>query len=311
MVFSYSSAGDLGGHLVEVGDQFHRRVAVGAHERHRAVKRVERLLDRLRLCLGEFVEHDPARGEVRRHLLRIIQDGARLARFRDLEAERRIDHRRFHVAGEQIGHQAAAADRHAGEVDLPVLDGPQRQQVGARSCRRDRDLLAVEVLDVERRFCRHHQLPAEIAHRGVGDDPRHHAFLAARRYQRRRIEDDVGRARRHALERLGAAAIDRELCGDAFLFEQFLPHRGLGNGRRPIGLGRQPDPDRFGGGCGCGQQGNSGERQQGVTAGEVHCGVSSMLSFILPGASLPTSCSLRVSSKSTRWVVVISRYRLP
>ena len=152
MVLSYSSAGDLRRDLVEIGDQLDRRVAVGAHERDRAVERVERLLHQLRLLRGEFVEHDPAAGEVRRHFRGIVEQGARLARFRDLEAQRRIDHGGIDIAGEQVRHQAAAADRHAGEIDLAVLDGPQRQQVGAGAGRRDRDLLAVEVLDVERRL---------------------------------------------------------------------------------------------------------------------------------------------------------------
>ena len=253
---------DLRRHLVEIGDQLDRGVAVGAHEGDGAIKRVQRLLHHLRLRFRELVEHDPARGEVRRHGGRVVEDGACFARFEDLEAQRRIDHGGVDIAGEQVRHQAAAADGHAGEIDLAVLDGPQRQQVRARAGRGDRDLLAVEILDVERRLRRHHQLPAEIAHGGVGDDLAHHALLAAGRHQRGRVEDDVGGARCHALKGLGAGAVDRQLRRDAFLLEQLLPHRGLGDRRGPVGLGRQPDADGFGlGSRGSGHECESGQHQ--------------------------------------------------
>ena len=142
--------GDLTGHLIEVCDQLDRGVAIVAHEGDGTIERVERLLHQRRFFLREFVEHDPARGQVRRHFPGIIQDGSRFARFRNLEAQGRIDHRGVDIVGEQIGHQPAAADRHAGEVDLPILDGPKRQEVRAGAGRRDRDLLAVEVLDLQR-----------------------------------------------------------------------------------------------------------------------------------------------------------------
>ena len=73
----------------------------------------------------------PVGGEVRRHFLGVVEDGAGFARLGDLEAQRRVDHGRVHIAGEQVRHQAAAADGHAGEFDLLVLLGPQREQVGA------------------------------------------------------------------------------------------------------------------------------------------------------------------------------------
>jgi hypothetical protein len=122
---------DLGRDFVELGDQLDGGVLVGAHEHQRAVQCVQRLLHHLRLVLRIFVERDPACGEVRRHFLGEVEDGARFARFGDLEAQRRIDHGRIDIAGEQVRHQPAAADGHAGEFDLLVLLGPQRQQVGA------------------------------------------------------------------------------------------------------------------------------------------------------------------------------------
>src|SRR3984957_15511666 len=67
--------GDVGGHLVEFADKFDRRFAVVAHEHQPAVERVQRLLHHLRLLLGEFIGHDPARGQARRNGGGVIEDG--------------------------------------------------------------------------------------------------------------------------------------------------------------------------------------------------------------------------------------------
>ena len=91
---------------------------------------------------------------------------------------------------------------------------------------------------------------------------RHHALLASGGDQRGRIEDDVGGARSHAFERLGAAAVDRQLGLNAFLLEQFLPHGRLGDRRRPVGLGRQADANGFGGVRRAGEHGGGDERRQ-------------------------------------------------
>ena len=90
-------------------------------------------------------------------------------------------------------------------------------------------------------FGLHHQVPAVIAERGARDVLRHHALLDAGRDRGRRVEDHVGGARRHRLVAFRAAAIDRQLRLDAFLVEQLLAQRGLGDDGRVIGLGRQPD----------------------------------------------------------------------
>jgi hypothetical protein len=68
---------DVGGNLIEIGDQLDGRVLVAAHERQRAIQRVERLLHHMRLLLRVFVGRDPAGREVGRRILRVIEDGAR------------------------------------------------------------------------------------------------------------------------------------------------------------------------------------------------------------------------------------------
>jgi hypothetical protein len=96
-------------------------------------------------------------------------------------------------------------------------------------------------------FRKRHQLPAVIARGGTGEHLGVHALLASGRYQRGGVENDVGGARRHRLERLGAAAIDRQFGCDAFLLEQFLANRGFRDRGRPVGLGGKPDADGVGG----------------------------------------------------------------
>ena len=274
---------DLGRDFIEFGDQFDGSVLVGAHERERAIERIQRLLHHLRLVLHVFVERDPAGGEIRRHFLGEVEDAARFARFGDLEAQRRIDHRRIDIAGEQVRHQPAAADRHAGELDLLVLLGPQRQQVGAGACGGDRDLLAFQIADAERRFRKRHQLPAVIAHGGVGEHFGIHALLASGRHQRGGVENDVGGACCHRFKSLGAAAIDRQFGRDAFLLEQFLAHRGFRDRGRPIGFCRKADADGVGGlrDGRCAKQGGCRYRCQYVTSCDAHCDVS--LCFFLIG----------------------------
>ncbi|MGY2904256.1 hypothetical protein [Bradyrhizobium sp. URHC0002] len=107
-------------------------------------------------------------------------------------------------------------------------------------------LLAFQIVDAERRFRKRHQLPAVITRGGAGEHLGVHALLASGRHQRSGVENDVGGARRHRLERLGAAAIDREFGRDAFFFEQFLPHRGFRDRGRPVSLGGKPDANGVG-----------------------------------------------------------------
>ena len=128
------------------------------------------------------------------------------------------------------------------KLDLAVGLRPQRQDVGAGAGRRDADLLAGEFARVlDRRVGLHHEMPAVIAERRAGDVLRHHALLDAGRDRGGRIQDHVGGAGRHRLVAFRAAAIDRQLRLDAFLVEQLLAQRGLGDDGRVIGLGRQPD----------------------------------------------------------------------
>jgi hypothetical protein len=100
-------------------------------------------------------------------------------------------------------------------------------------------------------------MPAVIAKRRAGDVLRQHALLDAGGDRRGRVHDHVGSARRHGLIAFRTAAIDGQFGLDAFLLEQLLAQRGLGDDGRIISLGRQPDahdlalrargPDRRGG----------------------------------------------------------------
>src|SRR6267142_1687818 len=56
-----------------------RKILHAAHERQRAIQRVERLLHHMRLLLRVFVGRDPAGREVGRRILGVIEDGARFA----------------------------------------------------------------------------------------------------------------------------------------------------------------------------------------------------------------------------------------
>ena len=183
-------------------------------------------------------------GRMRRHLGAVIDDGTRLLGLHHLVGERRVEDGGVDVAGEQVGHQPAAAQRHAGEVDLACGHRPQGEDVRARARRGDADLLAGEILDLGHLgLGLHDQVPAVIAVRAVGDAFDVDALPDPGRDARRGVQDQVGGAGGHGLEAFGAAAIDRELGVDAFLVEQLVAQRRLADDRRPIGLGRHADPD--------------------------------------------------------------------
>ncbi len=236
--------GDRLGDLVDFRNELDGGVAIGIvlEKGHAAVERIEGLLHDLGTLGDDLVGRDPACGRMGGHRRAVIDQRAGDLLVNHLVGQRRVEDGGVDVAGDEVGDEAAAAQGHAGEVDLLFRDRPERQDIGAGARGGDADLLASEfghVLDLGVGF--DDQVPAVIPVGAVGDAADLHALEQPGRHARRGIEDEIGCAGCQRLEAFRAAPIHRQFRLDALLVEELLAQRRLGDDRRPIGLGRQAD----------------------------------------------------------------------